>query len=85
MNDCINIPDTGVDLNEPPYRGSWQQLLTNNIGRTVKIDYNNAGTIISQQGVVLAVGVQYVLLKSKGCILSGDVFSIRFVTFICDC
>lgn len=84
MNDCIQIPPFDINLNEPPYRGSWQQLLSNNIGRAVKIDYNISGNMISQQGTVLAVGVQYVLLKTKTCILSGDVFSIKFVTFLCD-
>ena len=85
MNECVNIPETGLYLNEPPSRGSWQQLLSNNIGRTVKIDYNVSSNLVTQQGVILAVGVQYVLLKNKGFIASGDIFSIKFVTFMCDC
>lgn len=84
MNDCVTIPQSDLNFNEQPYRGSWQQLLSNNIGRTVKIDYSISGTMVSQQGVILDSAVQYVLLKNKGCILSGDIFSIKFVTFICD-
>lgn len=84
MQDCIQIPAFDIDLNEQPYRGSWQQLLSNNVGKNVKIDYNISGNILSQQGTVLAVGVQYVLLKNKNCIISGDIFSIKFVTFFCE-
>lgn len=86
MNDCVTFPDTGLDFDGPPYRGSFQQLLSNNIGRSVKIDYMiGSGNLISQTGTILNVGTQYVLLKNKNVILTGDIFSIKFITFLCDC
>lgn len=80
----INIIADMPDLNEPPYRGSHQQLLANNIGKAVKIDYVvGTGAMYSQSGIIYAVGVQYVVLSQPGkdIYTTGDIFSIKFMTF----
>lgn len=86
MSDCYIKPETGLDFNQPPYRGTYQQLLAANIGRTVKIDFQMSGGMASQTGVIDAVGVQYVVLRQPGrsAYVAGDIFMIKFITFLCE-
>ena len=34
---CLNYPEIRTDLNSEPFRGSFQQLLENNLGKFVTI------------------------------------------------
>ena len=81
----IVIPEEIPDLNEPPYRGTFQQLLSANLGKLVRIDFLVGGErVVTQSGIVDAVGVQYVVLYQPDTktFVSGDVFGIKFVTFL---
>lgn len=87
MTDCYIKPDSGLDFNQPPYRGTFQQLLAANIGRAVKIDFQmGTGSIVSHTGIIDAVGVQYVVLCQPGkrAFVTGDIFMIKFITFLCE-
>ena len=87
MMECYVRPDTGLDFNQQPYRGTFQQLLANNIGKNVRIDFQmgTGNTVTSYTGIIDAVGVQYVVLcqPGKNCYITGDIFMIKFITFIC--
>lgn len=85
--DCVNVPENLQNFNEPPYIGAFQQLLANNIGKAVKIDFlMGSQGIVSRSGIIEAVGLSYVLLKqfNRSESIAGDVFSIKFITFLCD-
>lgn len=85
--DCVNIPENLQNFNEPPFIGAFQQLLANNVGKAVKIDFLiGSQGISSQSGVIEAVGLSYVLLKQfhRPTTVACDVYSIKFVTFLCE-
>lgn len=86
-NCSINIPTELPDLNEPPYRGSFQQLMKENIGRTVRIDFvAGASDNRSYTGIIEEVTNRYVVLKSlyNNTRFVGDNFNLRSITFLCD-
>lgn len=83
---AIVIPTNLEDYNEPPYRGTIQQLMYLNIGRTVTIEYlENSSDLRAVTGVVEAVTVKYIILRTCNNLRQmGDIFAIRFITFHCD-
>lgn len=87
VTDCINYSENLPDVNEPPYRGSYNQLFANNLGKWVKVDFLiGSQTMASQTGVITSVGVQYVLLyqPDKNTYVACDIYSVKFITFLCD-
>lgn len=80
-------PEDIPDVNDAPYRGSFNQLLQANIGRMVTIEYM-AGTSESRShtGIIEAVATKWVSLRNpcNNTRQVGDVFAIRFITFLCD-
>lgn len=81
----IEIPTNTPDLNEQPYRGSFQQLFQANIGRPVKIDFLvGSSNLVSQSGIIHAVTSQYVVLRNiaRETYVACDNYSIKFVTFL---
>ena len=81
----IEIPTNIPDLNEQPYRGSFQQLMEANLGRNVKIDFLvGSSNLVSQTGIIHAVATQYVVLRNmmRDTYVACDNFSIKFVTFL---
>ena len=81
----IVIPESLPDFDQPPYRGTFQQLLTANVGKLVRIDFMvGSDRTVSQTGILDAVGVQYVVLHQpeSNTFVTGDVFGIKFITFL---
>lgn len=83
MNE-INIPKANPDFDAEPWRGSFQQLLSNNIGKTVRAEYNIGNNPpLVQQGVIYAVSTRYLLLwdESRRTYVTGDLYCLRSLTF----
>ena len=81
----IVIPENLPDIDDQPYRGSFQQLFMANVGKRVRIDFLiGSSNMTSQTGVIYAVTTQYVVLRniSQDSYVACDNFSIKFVTFL---
>lgn len=80
----VNVPERLPDFDTQPYLGSYQQLLTANIGRPIKVDYVvGVSQILSASGTIDAVGMQYVLLAQpeRSTMQAVDLYSVKTVTF----
>ena len=78
-------PDEVPTAEENALRGNIQQVLLENIGLTVSIDFLiGASTLITKRGILYSVGVSFVVLYDPvdGTYTVCDLYSIKFVTFI---
>lgn len=73
------------DFNTVGYDGSMQQILQDNIGNYVTVEFLiGTNTLVTKQGVLYAVGSQYMVLyddinlRYEVC----DIFTVKFVTFL---
>lgn len=82
----INTPppaDDGV-MDSPGLQGSFQQLLAENLGHYVQIDFLvGLQTLVRRSGIVYAVGRSFVVLydETNQNFVMCDVFSAKFVAF----
>lgn len=68
----------------PAYQGSLQQILTDNIGEFVTIEFLiGVSEIVMRSGVIYSVGINYIVLfdEEKNNYEVCDLYSIEFVTF----
>lgn len=84
-NDCVHYPTPRQNLDEEAYAGSFQQLLSHNIGKFVSIEYlasfNEFRTV---SGYIENVSNRYIMLRTKNnCRIAGDAWAIKLVTFPC--
>ncbi len=84
QNDEINT-NTGIELSEnESYRGSLQQILADNIGDYVVVEFLiGTQNMTTRQGILYSVGVSYIILydDQSGLYTVCDLYSIKFVTF----
>ncbi len=75
----ITIPEKVPNFDEGEWMGSIQQLLFANVGKFVRVEYE-AG--LTQQGVIYAVGTNYLLLwdESRKAYSTGDTANLRSLT-----
>lgn len=68
----------------PGFVGSWQQVLSNNVGQYCVIDFLiGTSGLVQKEGVLFDVGMSFVTLfdpRSEDYIVC-DFYSIKFVTF----
>ncbi|MDD3410680.1 MAG: hypothetical protein PHY12_07695 [Eubacteriales bacterium] len=79
----INVPPT-EDFDTTALQGSMQQVLADNIGKYVSIEFLIGTQIVeTQTGSIYDVGIGFVALRDSLTrnIVVCDVFSIKFVTF----
>lgn len=71
-------------FDEAPYIGTFQQVLSMNLGKPVRIDcVIGSTTTVSYTGVIHEVGRQYVaLMQPTDCCVMVDIYSVKFVTFL---
>ena len=65
-------------------RGNIQQVLLENIGLFVSIDFLiGAATLVTKQGILYSVGVSFLVLydPAQGTYMVCDLYSAKFVTF----
>lgn len=85
-NDCIRYPQAGVDLNAEPYRGTFQQLLAENVGAFVTVEIGmSTCEIRAVSGYIERTTGKYVVLKNpkSNCRVAADAWAIKTVTFPC--
>ncbi len=73
------------DFDTVGFQGSMQQVLQENIGKYVMVDFligNN--TIVTRQGILYSVATQFIVLADtlNRRYIVCDIFNIRFVTFL---
>lgn len=84
--DMINTPppgDSGI-MDSPGLEGSFQQLLADNLGHYVQIDFLvGVQTLVRRSGIIYAVGRSFVVLydETNRNFVMCDVFSAKFVAF----
>lgn len=82
----INTPPTGESgiMDSPGLEGSFQQLLAENLGHYVQIDFLvGVQTLVRRSGIIYAVGRSFVVLydETNQNFVMCDVFSAKFVAF----
>ena len=83
---AINTPGTGDSgiMDSPGLEGSFQQVLSENLGRYVQIDFLvGVQTLVRRSGIIYAVGRSFVVLydETNRNFVMCDVFSAKFVAF----
>lgn len=83
---AINTPTTGESgiMDSPGLEGSFQQLLADNLGHYVQIDFLvGVQTLVRRSGIIYAVGRSFVVLydETNQNFVMCDVFSAKFVAF----
>lgn len=83
---AINTPGTGDSgiMDSPGLEGSFQQVLSDNLGRYVQIDFLvGIQTLVRRSGIIYAVGRSFVVLydETNQNFVMCDVFSAKFVAF----
>lgn len=82
----INTPptnDAGI-MDSPGLEGSFQQLMADNLGRYVQIDFLvGVQTLVRRSGIIYSVGRSFVVLydETNRNFVMCDVFSAKFVAF----
>lgn len=96
QNDSPRLPSSGeqgaeqLRLNEAVsggYRDSLQQMLANNTGGRVMVDFLvGTSNIIRKEGILYLVGVSYIILydDKTNTYTVCNIYAIEFVTFIGD-
>ncbi len=82
----LNTPGTGDSgiMDSPGLEGSFQQVLSENLGRYVQIDFLvGVQTLVRRTGIIYAVGRSFVVLydETNQNFVMCDVFSAKFVAF----
>lgn len=77
-----NINDV---INDSTYQGSMQQILADNTGRQVVVDFLVGSTnIVRKEGILYMVGLSYIVLYDarSDSYTVCNLYSIEFVTFL---
>lgn len=85
-NNSINTPTKGNSgiMDSPGLEGSFQQVLADNLGHYVQIDFLvGVQTLVRRSGIIYAVGRSFVVLydETNRNFVMCDVFSAKFVAF----
>lgn len=83
-NNSFNVPPD-QDFNTVSFQGSMQQVLQENIGNYVIVEFLiGTGSLISRQGVLYSVASQFLVLydEFESRYVVCDIFSVKFVTFL---
>ncbi len=80
----FNVPPD-QDFNTVSFQGSMQQVLQENIGNYVIVEFLiGTGSLISRQGILYSVASQFLVLydEFEARYVVCDIFSVKFVTFL---
>lgn len=83
-NNGFNVPPD-QDFNTVSFQGSMQQVLQENIGNYVIVEFLiGTGNLISRQGILYNVATQFLVLydEFEARYVVCDIFSVKFVTFL---
>ena len=64
----------------PGLTASWRSMLSQNIGKWVAADFLVVGTgrLVHREGVLYAVGNDYLVLCDEDSYLSADLYALKF-------
>ena len=83
-NNGFNVPPD-QDFNTISFQGSMQQVLQENIGNYVIVEFLiGTNGLISRQGILYSVASQFLVLydEFESRYVVCDIFSVKFVTFL---
>ena len=83
-NNGFNVPPD-QDFNTVSFQGSMQQVLQENIGNYVIVEFLiGTNNLISRQGILYNVSTQFLVLydEIETRYVVCDIFSVKFVTFL---
>lgn len=83
-NNSINTPGSSSITDSPGLQGSMQQVLMENLGQYVQIDFLvGINTLVRRSGILYSVGRSYVVLydETQQDFILCDVFSAKFINF----
>jgi len=84
-NGTFNTPTTEQDFDTLGFQGSMQQILSENIGSYVVVDFLiGTNNLTTRQGYLYFVGTQFLVLYDEVYLnyVVCDIFSVKFVTFL---
>lgn len=83
-NSSFTVPPD-QDFNTMSFQGSMQQVLQENVGKYVIVEFLiGTGSLTSRQGLLYYVGTQFLVLydEFESRYVVCDIFSVKFVTFL---
>ena len=83
-NGSFTVPPD-QDFNTMSFQGSMQQVLQENVGKYVIVEFLiGTGSLTSRQGQLYYVGAQFLVLydEFEDRFVVCDIFSVKFVTFL---
>ena len=84
MGGSFSVPPD-QDFNTVTFQGSMQQVLQENVGKYVIVEFLiGTGSLTSRQGMLYYVGAQFLVLydEFESRFVVCDIFSVKFVTFL---
>lgn len=84
MTNGFNVPQD-QDFNTETFQGSMQQVLADNIGSYVIVEFLiGTGQMSVRQGLLYYVGTQFLVLldEIESRYIVCDIFAVKFVTFL---
>ena len=84
MSNGFNVPED-QDFNTETFQGSMQQVLSDNIGSYVIVEFLiGTGQLSVKQGLLYYVGSQFLVLldEVEARYVVCDIFAVKFVTFL---
>ena len=83
-NGTFTVPPD-QDFNTLTFQGSMQQVLQENVGKYVIVEFLiGTGSLTSRQGMLYYVGAQFLVLydEFEARFVVCDIFAVKFVTFL---
>lgn len=83
-NGSFSVPPD-QDFNTISFQGSMQQVLSENVGKYVIVEFLiGTGSLTSRQGMLYYVGSQFLVLydEFESRFVVCDIFAVKFVTFL---
>ncbi len=77
-------PDDIPVSQQPALRGNIQEVLAENLGIFVDVDFLiGTGTLVTKQGILYSVGISFLVLydPNNGTYTLCDLYAVKFVTF----
>ena len=84
MGGSFSVPPD-QDFNTVTFQGSMQQVLQENVGKYVIVEFLiGTGSLTSRQGMLHYVGTQFLVLydEFESRYVVCDIFAVKFVTFL---
>lgn len=83
-NESFNVPPE-QDFNTESFQGSMQQVLQDNVGNYVLVEFLiGTNQLVTRQGLLYSVASQFLVLydEIEARYIVCDIFAVKFVTFL---